>query len=317
MNAWTLLPRASTVAGDYDALFGFLTVVSGIMTVLIAAAVVTFAVRYRRRSENDPPPKQIHGSWVLETTWSVIPLLIMLVMFAWGARLYFQSYAGIPENTLDIFVTGKQWMWKLQHPAGNAEINELHIPAGRPVKLILASEDVIHSFFVPAFRLKHDVVPGSYQTFWFVATTPGRYHLFCAEYCGRSHSDMVGWVTVLTPAEYENWLSTGSAGAISPAKAGAELFQRFGCAACHLTEAQGRCPSLRYVFGRPVPLEDGRTVMADEAYIRESILVPNAKIVKGYPRDVMPSFQGQIDEAGLMQLIAYIKSLSTSSEAGQ
>jgi cytochrome c oxidase subunit 2 len=200
-------------------------------------------------------------------------------------------------------------MWKVQYPTGQREINEMHVPTGRPIKLILASEDVIHSFYIPAFRLKHDVVPGSYQTYWFEATKPGRYHIFCAEYCGTNHSDMGGWVTVMEPAEYANWLTGGTGGSMRDQ--GEKLFQQYGCVTCHVTDRQGRCPSLLNVFGKPVVLDDGRTVLADEAYVRESILNPNAKIVKGYNRDIMPVFEGQIGEDGLLQLIAYIKSLST------
>jgi cytochrome c oxidase subunit 2 len=302
-------PRASTAAGEIDALYAFLLLVGIGMTVLIFLVVAVFAIKYRRKSPDDPAPKPIHGSIPLEIAWSVIPFLVMLVMFAWGTKLYFQNYASPPENSLDVYVTGKQWMWKVQYPGGQREINALHVPVGRPVKLTLASEDVIHSFFIPAFRLKHDVVPGSYETFWFQATKPGRYHIFCAEYCGTNHSAMGGWVTVMDPAAYESWLS-GGAGA-SMAEQGRALFEQYGCVSCHLTEQKGRCPSLRNVFGNPVQLDNGRTVMADEAYIRESIINPNAKIVFGYKPDVMPVFQGQINEDGLLQLIAYIKSLST------
>jgi cytochrome c oxidase subunit 2 len=235
-------------------------------------------------------------------------------MFAWGTKLYFQNYTPPPANTLDIYVTGKQWMWKVQHPGGQREINELHVPTGRPVKLTLASEDVIHSFFIPAFRLKHDVVPGSYQTYWFEANKPGRYHIFCAEYCGTGHSDMGGWVTVMEPNAYEDWLS-GGAGGGSMVEQGQKLFEQYGCVTCHLLDTQGRCPILRNVFGHPVELEDGRTVIADEAYVRESILNPNAKIVKGFKRDIMPVFQGQISEEGLLALIVYVKSLSPPAAA--
>jgi len=309
MGVFSIFPeRASSAAGEVDALYAFLLVVAGAMTALIFFFVFFFAVKYRRRNPDDPAPKAIHGSLALEIAWSVIPLLVMLVMFAWGTKLYFQNYSPPPNNTLDIYVTGKQWMWKVQYPTGQREINELHVPTGRPVKLILASEDVIHSFYIPAFRLKHDVVPGSYQTYWFEATQTGRYHIFCAEYCGTNHSDMGGWVTVMEPAEYANWLTGGTGGSMRDQ--GEKLFQQYGCVTCHVSERQGRCPSLLNVFGKPVVLEDGRTVLADEAYIRESILNPNAKIVKGYQPDIMPVFQGQIGEDGILQLIAFIKSLS-------
>jgi cytochrome c oxidase subunit 2 len=295
-------PRASTTAGEVDALYAFLILVTIVMTGLIFFATFVFAIKYRRKSPNDPPPKPIHGSIPLEIAWSVIPFLVMLVMFAWGTKLYFQNYTPPPSNTLDIYVTGKQWMWKVQYPGGQREINEMHVPTGKPVKLTLASEDVIHSFFIPAFRMKHDVVPGSYQTYWFEATKTGRYHIFCAEYCGTGHSDMGGWVTVMEPKEYEDWLSSGAV-VESMVEQGQKLFAQYGCSTCHPFD-------LRNVFGKPVQLEDGRTVIADEAYLRESILNPNAKIVKGSKRDVMPVFQGQIGEEALLQLIAYIKSLS-------
>jgi len=244
----------------------------------------------------------------LEIAWSVFPFLIMLVMFAWGAKLYFQNYTPPLHDTFDIYVTGKQWMWKVQYPTGQREINEMHVPTGRPVKLILASEDVIHSFYIPAFRLKHDVVPGSYQTYWFEATEPGRYHILCAEYCGTNHSDMGGWVTVMKPNDFERWLAGDTGGSMR--EQGEKLFQQYGCVTCHVTDREGRCPSLLNVFGNPVVLDDGRTVIADEAYVRESILNPNAKVVKGYKHDIMPVFQGQISEEGLLQLIVYVKSLS-------
>jgi len=284
------------------------------MTVLIFASVFFFAVKYRRRSPGEVPP-QIHGSIPLEIAWSVIPFLIMLVMFGWGTELYYKNYTP-PANSLDIYVTGKQWMWKIQYPDGQREINELHVPTGRPVKLTLASEDAIHSFYVPAFRVKHDVVPGQYETVWFQAITPGRYHIFCAEYCGTGHASMGGWVTVMEPAAYEAWLSGGGTGD-SMKDQGEKLFTQYGCATCHLLDTKGRCPSLRNVFGNPVQLEDGRVVTADEAYVRESIVNPNAKVVAGYKHDVMPVFQGQISEEGLLQLIVYIKSLSNAGATPQ
>ena len=198
---------------------------------------------------------------------------------------------------------------------GQREINELHVPIGRAVKVTLASEDVIHSFFIPAFRVKHDVVPGRYDTMWFTATKPGRYHLFCAEYCGTEHSGMIGWVTVMEPPDYENWLAGGGAEG-TMVQQGEKLFQQFGCSTCHLLDEQGRCPILRGVYGSRVLLNDGRTVLADDAYIRESILNPNAKIVSGYKTDVMPAFQGQVSEEGLLQLIVYIKSLAVQDKTG-
>ena len=301
--------QASVSAGEVDALYTFLVLVSGVMTLLIFAAVFLFAVKYRRVSDNEQPA-QIEGSLLLEVTWSVVPFLVMLVMFAWGTYLYFKNYT-MPTDAIDVYVTAKQWMWKVQYPEGQREINELHVPAGRAVRLTMASEDVIHSFFIPAFRLKRDVVPGHYNTMWFKATKPGRYHLFCAEYCGTQHSGMIGWVTVMDPKEYQRWLATG--GSDSMASQGEKLFQQFGCSTCHLLDGPGRCPNLRNLYGNPVQLDDGRTVIADDSYIRESILNPNAKIAYAFKRDVMPTFQGQISEEGVLQLVAYIRSLSMTS----
>jgi len=309
-------PRASAMAGELDALYMFLVAVSTVMTLLIFFLVFFFAIKYRRRSDNDPLPKPIHGSIPLEIGWSVIPFLFMLVMFVWGTKMYYEEYTPPRKNTLDIYVTAKQWMWKVEHPGGQREINELHVPTGRDVKVTLASEDVIHSFFVPAFRVKHDVVPGHYEMVWFEPTLPGRYHLFCAEYCGTNHSKMRGWVTVMDPAAYQNWLAGGVTNG-SMAEQGAALFEQYGCLNCHVVDQKG--PSLHNVFGHAVQLEDGRTAIADEAYLRDSILNPNSQIVAGYKPDVMPVFHGQITEEGLLQLIVYIKSLSnteTQSAAG-
>ena len=301
-------PVAATNAGRVDALYIFLLVVTVVMTILIFLGVFIFAVKYRRRNE-DEVPLPIEGHAGLEIVWSVLPLGIMMIMFGWGTKLFFDN-AVPPANTLDIYVVGKQWMWKVQHPEGPREINELHVPLGRPVKLTLASEDVIHSFFIPAFRVKHDVVPGRYNTLWFEATETGRFHLFCAEYCGTQHSGMIGWVTVMEPNEYQNWLAGGGAGGSMTAQ-GMRLFQQLGCSSCHLGEQAGRCPTLRGVYGKPVSLADGRSVLADDAYIRESILNPNAKIVSGYQKDVMPTFQGVVNEDDLLQLLVYVKSLAT------
>lgn len=301
-----LLPeRASTFAGQVDALFYFLAAVSGFFTVLIFSLLIYFAIRYRRGSAVQRLNPVSESRW-LEVTWTVIPFGLTMVMFFWGANLYF-SVSRPPGTALEILAVGKQWMWKFQHPQGRQEINELHVPIGRPVKLTLASDDVIHSFFVPAFRVKRDVVPGRYTTTWFEATKTGEFHLFCAEYCGTQHSGMVGRVVVMSPAEYEKWLSGGVTG-ISVAAAGERLFQRLGCAACHLREGTGRGPSLVGIFGKRVSLERGRTVIADEDYIRESILNPTAKVVGGY-QPIMPTFKGQVSEEGLLQIIAYIKSL--------
>ncbi len=296
-----------------DALYLFVIGISIVMTVLIFACVFWFAIKYRRRSPNEVP-KQIHGSVKLEIAWSVIPFCIMLVMFAWGTELYYKNYTP-PPNTLDVYVTGKQWMWKVEYPGGQREIDALHVPTGRPVKLTLASEDVIHSFYVPAFRIKHDVVPGQYEVLWFQATTPGRYHIFCAEYCGTGHASMGGWVTVMDPAGYEAWLAAQTTPATQMRDEGEKLFAKYSCSSCHAGDNSGRGPSLRNVFGHPVQLADGRIVTADEDFVRESMVHPGAKVLAGYRAGVMPSFQGQISEEQMLELVVYIKSLSNPDTA--
>ncbi len=237
-----LFPEAaSSIARQVDYLYAYLSVVTIVMTGLIFAVVFIFAIKYRRKSENEQP-RQIHGSLVLEITWSIIPFIVMLSFFWWGAQIFFAN-ATPPSNAMDVYVVGKQWMWKIQYPEGTREINELHVPIGRPVKLTLASEDVIHSFFIPAFRIKHDVVPGRYDTMWFTATKPGRYHIFCAEYCGTEHSGMIGWVTVMTDSDYENWVAAGGTEG-SMAQQGERLFEQYGCSTCHQPDQQGRGPNL-------------------------------------------------------------------------
>jgi len=231
-----------------------------------------------------------------------------MAMFGWGAVVYV-DYRHAPQDTLDIYVIGKQWMWKAQQPNGLREINELHVPVGRNVRLIMASEDVIHDFFVPAFRVKMDVVPGHYNTMWFRPTKPGRYHFFCSQYCGTNHALMGGWVTVMEPSEYAAWLS-GSSGQGDPVVAGEKLFVERACSTCHFPDGTGRAPSLNGLYGSKVSLADGSTVAADDAYIRESILQPNAKIVARY-QPLMPTYQGQLTEEQILALIAYIKSLQS------
>ena len=295
---------ASTTAAHVDALYIFLVMVSIIMTVLIYSTLAVFAVRFRRRKGRSA--EQIEGSHVLEITWSMIPLGVFLSFFVWGAVIYFQERTP-PKDATEVYTVAKQWMWKFEHAEGQREINELHVPVGRDVKLIMTSQDVIHSFFVPAFRIKQDVLPGRYTTFWFHATKPGTYHVFCAEYCGTQHSGMIGWVVVMEPRDYEAWMSGG--GNQPLAVTGQKLFSELGCITCHRSDTQGRGPNLAGVFGKPVLLEDGRTVIADENYVRESILEPQAKVVKGF-KPVMPTFQGQVSDEQLSALVAYVKSLA-------
>jgi cytochrome c oxidase subunit II len=308
-NNFPLWPeRASSVAGNVDALFIFLLIVSGLMTLLIFICVVYFAARYRYRP--GVLAEQIEGSLPLELTWSIIPLLVFLVIFFWGAVVFFKERTP-PADATEVYVVAKQWMWKLEHAEGQREINELHVPVGRDVKMIMTSQDVIHSFFIPAFRIKQDVLPGRYTVAWFRATKPGTYHLFCAEYCGTQHSGMIGSIVVQGPAQYEAWMNGGSiGGSAGPLSAsGEKIFAELGCVTCHRNDGQGRGPNLQGLFGKQVLLEGGRTVTADENYIRESILDPGAKIVNGY-KPVMPTFQGLVSEEQLNALVAYVKSLS-------
>ncbi|MGE5245944.1 MAG: cytochrome c oxidase subunit II [Betaproteobacteria bacterium] len=306
---WTSYPlfpeRASTMAGRVDALYFFLVGLSVFFSLLIAGLIVFYAIRYRRRTP-DSIGAAAHGGLALELTWTIIPFIIVMVIFVWSASVFF-AISTPPDETLNIYVVGKQWMWKFQHLDGQREINELHVPVGRPVKLIMTSEDVIHDVFIPAFRVKADVLPGRYTHEWFQATKPGRYHLFCAEYCGTRHSGMIGEVVVMEPSEYQAWLSGGAAEG-SLASAGGKLFADLACNTCHRPDAQGRGPVLTGLFGTTVQLSNGGPVVADEAYVRESILNPAAKIVAGY-QPIMPTFQGLVTEEQLLQLIEYVKSL--------
>jgi cytochrome c oxidase subunit 2 len=303
--------RASTIADSYDALFYTICAITGFFSILIATSVILFSVLYRRRP--GVPSRRIVESMWIEIAWAGIPLLIALVIFAWGVQLYVRGRIP-PPGALDIYVTGKQWMWKFQHPQGPREINALHVPLGRPVRLTMSSEDVIHSLFVPAFRVKMDVLPGRYTVMWFEANKLGRYHLFCAEYCGTKHSGMVGWVDVLTPQDYQQWLSGTPAGETTEAR-GAQLFSDLGCGSCHQEGRTARGPSLIGLFGRKVELEGGGTVVADEPYLRESIIEPHAKLVRGF-KPIMPTFTGQVTEEQVLQLVAHIKSLTPSTTSG-
>jgi cytochrome c oxidase subunit II len=300
--------QASTFAPHVDALYAYLLLITIFFSVTITLLLIIFAVKYRRR-QPDEIPRPISGSMALEVSWTVIPLLIAMTIFVWGASAYFKAYRA-PHNAMEIYVVAKQWMWKFQHQTGQREINELHVPVGARVKLTMATEDVIHSLYVPAFRIKQDVVPGRYTQLWFEATKTGSYYLFCAEYCGTNHSGMGGHVIVMEPTAYEQWLA-GGAGAESAAAQGQKLFQERGCASCHQTEPggqQGRGPTLYGLFGRQQAIEGGGTVAVDESYIRESILDPQAKLALGF-QPIMPTFRNQVNEEQILQLIAYIRSL--------
>ncbi len=298
--------QASNFAPNVDALMLSIIAVCLFFAVAVTIAILYFVFRFRRKSAGEIGVA-IHGDMRLEAAWILVPLVLALAMFAGGAVVYV-DFRRAPADTLDIYVIGKQWMWKLQQPTGQKEINELHVPVGQNVRLIMASEDVIHDFSVPAFRVKMDVVPGHYNTLWFRPTKTGKYHFFCSQYCGTNHAVMGGWVTVMEPDEYTAWLSGSSGGADNPVLAGQKLFAERACVTCHLSDGKGRAPSLNGVYGGQVRLADGSTVTADDAYIRESILVPSAKIVAGY-QPVMPAFQGQLTEEQTLDLIAYVKSL--------
>ena len=318
--------QASSVAPDVDLFFAFMVAVSGFFSVLIAGLIVYFGIRYRAGAM---PKAPVHhdelelghvshssGALILEIAWTVIPLGLAMVMFVWGTRLYF-TLARPPADAVEMYAVGKQWMWKFQHPEGQREINELHVPVGQNIKITMSSEDVIHSLFVPAFRVKMDVVPGRYTTLWFRATKTGTFHLFCAEYCGTQHSGMIGAVHVMEPRDYEAWLSGGAErSGMTLAQTGERLFTERACATCHLPNGQGRGPSLLGVAGAPVKLANGGSVVADETYLRESILTPAVKVTAGF-EPVMPTFQGQLAEEQVVALIAYIKSLSKEHAAGE
>ncbi len=306
----SLFPEsASSFSGEVDLLFFAWTGISIFFSLLITGLILYFFVRFKSPYKGATGTPE-HASWPLEVTWSVIPLLIALAMFAWGTKVFFRI-ARPPADAVEYFVTAKQWMWKIQHPTGNREINALHVPVGVPIKLTMTSEDVIHSFFVPAFRTKMDVLPGRYTSLWFTATKPGKFHLFCAEYCGSEHSLMGGWVYAMEPAEYEGWLA-GRGPAQRPAESGQKLFAELACDTCHRGDQSQRGPGLEGLFGREVQLASGRTVIADETYLRESIVSPGTKMVAGYA-PLMPTYQGQLNEEQLNQLVAYIKSLTTTT----
>jgi cytochrome c oxidase subunit 2 len=304
---------ASTLAPKVDAVYFFGLGIAAFFSLLIAALVLYLAVRYRRRSPDEVGQPEKAGLW-LEVTWSVIPLGILLVMFAWGLDVFITATRP-PAGATEYYVTGKQWMWKFQHPTGRREINNLHVPIGQKVKLTMTSEDVIHSFFVPAFRAKMDVVPGRYTTFWFEATKAGTFHLFCAEYCGVEHSRMGGSIVVMEPREYEQWIAGGASGTEAALPSGEELFTAKVCDTCHRPTSDLLAPYLQGLFGSRVELTSGETVIADETYLRESILEPAAKVVAGYT-PLMPTYAGQLTEEEILQLILYIKSLGDGMGGG-
>jgi len=300
-------PAASTIARDVDDLYFTLTGITLFFTFLIFGLIFYFMIKYRRRSENEIP-RDVKTSMPLEIAWTLVPTLICAILFVWSARLYVKN-SEPPADSMEIFVIGKQWMWQLQHPEGAREIDELHVPVGVPIKLTMTSQDVIHDFYVPAFRIKKDVLPGRYSSIWFEATKVGEYDFACAQYCGAEHAAMTGRVYVMKEPDYAKWLASQSNGK-SMAQTGQQLFVSLGCATCHAESTGGKYPTLAGVYGHSVKLRDGRTIVADDAYLRNAISKPGTEPVAGYA-PAMPSFQGQINEEQLLDLIAYIKSLGT------
>jgi cytochrome c oxidase subunit 2 len=295
---------ASSMGAKVDSLVWTLIAVSSFFVLLIFALLVAFCVKYQKNTNADRR-LSAKGQTTLEIIWTVVPTVIGLSFFVWGASLYLEMVR-IPKDGLEVYVVGKQWMWKLQHADGPREINELHIPVGKPVKLIMISQDVIHSFFVPAFRTKRDVLPGRYESMWFVATKPGEYHLLCAEYCGDQHSRMIGHVFAMKPGDYVAWARLRHED--EPLIAGRGTFDRLGCASCHDATAGARGPALSGLYGSTVHLRDGRVIVADDEFLRESILSPGLKVHEGF-QDLMPAYQGQIDFDEMNALLIYLKSL--------
>jgi len=300
--------QASTLAPEIDNLYFGVLAITSFFALVVVILVVYFAVKYRDYT-GDKVGAPVTGSMPLELGWSLIPFFISMGMFVWASIVFFHIIRA-PDQTLEIYSTGKQWMWRFQHIDGQREINELHVPVGRPVKVIFTSEDVLHDLFIPAFRVKADAIPGRYSAIWFTATKTGEYHLFCAEYCGTQHSGMIGTVFVMEPDDYQAWLGGGgaTAGGGTMIQRGEQLFTQLACVTCHLPDGSGRGPSLVGVFGSVVTLDNGTTVTADESYLRESITNSQAKTVAGY-QQLMPTFQGLVNEDGIASLIEYIKSL--------
>jgi cytochrome c oxidase subunit 2 len=299
-------PAASSIAEGVDQLHYFLTAITLFFTVLIFAVIFYFMVRYRRRSPDEVPPPETEEHLPLEIAWTVIPALICVVIFVWASSLYVRN-ARPPAASSQIYVIGKQWMWHIQHPEGPREINELHVPVGVPVQVTMTSQDVIHDFYIPAFRVKKDVLPGRYSTLWFQPTEIGTYHLYCAQYCGALHSQMIGWVYVMSQSDYAAWLSKQTDNE-SMAQLGERLFTQLGCSDCHIAGGTGRGPSLVGLYGKSEKLKSGESRDVNDDLIREAIVNPNSIVLASYP-PIMPTYKGQVNEEQVLQLIAYVKSL--------
>lgn len=302
-SSW-LLPAASDVAHRVDLIFFVLLGITGLVALAIAVLVVVFCIRYRRSAAADRSNAPANKRW-LEYTWTAVPMVIFLALFAWGAVVYAGFY-GHADGATPIFVVGKQWMWRVEHENGRREIDELHVPLGQKVRLVFATQDVIHSFYVPAFRIKQDAVPGRYTEVTLTPTRLGTYEMHCTEYCGTDHARMGGQVIVMRPEDFARWLAEGGTRPTMAAR-GFDAFRRLGCSGCHDARSTVHAPDLAGLYGRTVHLQDGRTVVADDAYIRDSILLPKRDVAAGFD-PIMPSFAGQASEEDILDIIAYLKS---------
>lgn len=307
--------QASTFAKNYDALFLTITALAVFFTIVVFSMVLFFVVKYRRGKKADRS-NPVHDHLKVELTWTIIPTILGLLIFVWGAQVFVQQRT-IPEDALEIHVIGKQWMWHVQHPDGTLENNEIHIPKGVPIKLTMISQDVVHGLYIPQFRVQYHVVPGRYTTTWFQATKTGRFNLFCSMHCGTQHSEMGGYVYVMEPEEYAAWLEKDGNRFVETPKslvqAGEQLWNEKRCSTCHGAQDSDLGPSLVGILGRQRQMTDGRKVVADEAYIRNSILNPWDQIVAPYSQ-TMPSYAGDLSEEDILHLIAYLKSLGGSTQ---
>jgi cytochrome c oxidase subunit 2 len=314
MNISAFTSQASAHAATVDNVFFGLSIISVLIVLLVFGLVVGFSYRYYRGSKAKRGQLTRSTENLFEIGWSTATLLLFLFIFWWAASTQLSALTP-PHDALQIHVVAKQWMWQVQQPSGVREINELHVPSGKPVVLTLTSEDVIHSMFLPALRITQDVLPDRYTYLWFTADKPGTYMLECAEFCGTAHSRMTGRIIIMTPANYAQWVSAQPQ-TTGLARQGEALFRSLGCSGCHAKQSSIHAPDLHGVFNRLVHLSDGRSVVADEAYLRDSILQPRKAVVAGFT-PIMPSFKNQVSEDQLVQLLAYLKSLTVKPEAQQ
>ncbi len=314
LAALQVLPEsASSIAPQVDAIFWGLLAISAVMTVGLFVAITIFLIRYRHTSDADRTHTRLSPTY-LEVTWTGIPILIFIGLFVWGAGVFARA-SKPPPDALAIYIVGLQWYWDVKHENGRHEIGDLHVPVGQPIQLIMTATDVIHNYYVPALRIQRNAMPGKYSTQWFTATKPGKYRIFCNEYCGTKHGEMGGFVYAMRPEDYETWLGEQSGtGQESLSQTGAKLFRQFGCSGCHGANSSVHAPSLSGIYGHPVPLEGGTFVTADDQYLHDSILKPSSQIVAGY-KNIMPSYEGQMSEQDVIALVAYIKSLSPAPPA--